>query len=148
LLNYLHAKFLRKVPWEAQADLLLSELYRPIGYEMYAMEPALREYLLAEMEKTESAAKMQEVAHLILSYVRHLWHTHSLASASELQAQRWGAMAYITNERENVIQEMAKSFQSSINNNDQAEISWLLRLTKTFEPQLKKSQNYPTIYAQ
>ena len=50
LLNYLRNQFLReeKVPWVAEVDLLLSDLCRPVGYEQYAMEPAVRAYLMEE----------------------------------------------------------------------------------------------------
>jgi len=151
LLNYLHNRFLRgRVLWEAQADLLLSDLCEQVGYEMYAMEPAVRDYLLGEMERSAEAKNMQEAAYLLLSYVQRLWNSSSFASASELEAQHWGAMAYIEDERNHVIQAMEKRFQSSIANDDKAEMSWLSRLTATFEPQLEKSQNYQIIlnYAQ
>lgn len=36
LLNYLRTHFLRgQTPWVAEADLLLSDLCRPVGYEQY-----------------------------------------------------------------------------------------------------------------
>ncbi len=89
LLNYLHGRFLRgRVPWEAQADLLLSDLCEQVGYEMYAMEPAVRDYLLGEMEQSAEAKNMQEAAYLLLSYVQRLLGSDSFISASELRAQR------------------------------------------------------------
>jgi hypothetical protein len=154
LLNYLHTKFLRgRVPWVAQADLLLSELCDPTGYEMYTMEPALRDYLLQEMKQTEDAAKMQEVARFLLSYVYHLWHTGSFVSTRDLQAQRWAAMAFIDDERENVVHEIATSFLENIKANEkkqqanQAEMIRLSRITQMLAPQL---QEHPHIleYAQ
>jgi formylglycine-generating enzyme required for sulfatase activity len=151
LLNYLHAKFLHgRVPWEAQADLLLSDLCEQVGYEMYAMEPALRDYLLNEIENSDDADNMQEVAYLLLSYVQQSWHTNSVLSHSNLHAQRWAAMAYIADRRDHAIQEMATAFKTSIYQNDQAQMTWLSRLTEAFKPQLEKSKHYPKIveYAQ
>jgi len=145
LLNYLHAKFLREVPCEAQADLLLSDLCERVGYEMYAMAPALRNYLLREMENSQEADKMEEVAYLLLSYVHQSWRGDSVLSDSELQTQRWGAMAYIADERDQAIEEMDEAFDSSIQHNDKVQMLWLSRLNKTFKPQLEKSKNYPKI---
>ncbi len=44
LVNYIRVQFLlrEEVPWIAEADLLLSQLCRPVGYELYAMTPAVR----------------------------------------------------------------------------------------------------------
>ena len=47
LLNFLRVQFLRgEVPWMAEVDLLLSDLCRQVGYELYAMDTAVRAYLL------------------------------------------------------------------------------------------------------
>ena len=48
LVNYLRVQFLKSegVPWIAEADLLLSDLCRPVGYELYVMDEAVRAYLL------------------------------------------------------------------------------------------------------
>ena len=64
LLNYLRNQFLRGegVPWVAEADLLLSDLCRPVGYEQYAMDTAVRAYLLEEMEQVLGRARVEAVA--------------------------------------------------------------------------------------
>ncbi len=48
LVNYLRVQFLRseEIPWIAEADLLLSDLCRPVGYELYVMDKAVRVYLI------------------------------------------------------------------------------------------------------
>ncbi len=51
-------------------------------------------------------------------------------------------MAYVEDERNNVVEEMLERFRASENSGDESEMAWLSRLTATFEPQLKKSENY------
>ncbi|MGK7892732.1 MAG: formylglycine-generating enzyme family protein, partial [Xenococcus sp. (in: cyanobacteria)] len=55
LVNYLRVQFLKSegVPWIAEADLLLSDLCRPVGYELYEMDEAVRAYLLKNLEQNE-----------------------------------------------------------------------------------------------
>ena len=73
LLNYLRNHFLRgQTPWEAEADLLLSELCRPVGYEQFAMAPEVRAWLIGEMREQLGEAPMREVARLLIRYVRQL----------------------------------------------------------------------------
>jgi len=125
LLNYLRNHFLRDkvpwvtekelfVPWVAEADLLLSELCRPVGYEQFAMAPDVRAYLLDEMREQLGEAKMQEVARLLIRYVHQLSRTSASFSQEELKAERWSAMVYLKERREEAVQEIAESFRDRI----------------------------------
>lgn len=53
---------LRDVPWVAEVDLLLSDLGKQVGYELYAMDTAVRAYALSEMKKELGIERMQLVA--------------------------------------------------------------------------------------
>jgi hypothetical protein len=92
LLNFLRVQFLRgKVHWVAEVDLLLSDLCRQVGYELYAMDTAVRDYLLEDMSRQlpEAEQQMQEVAKALISYIKYLAQTNPYVSPKELQAQQW-----------------------------------------------------------
>ena len=81
LVNYLRMEFLRSagVPWIAEADLLLSNLCRQVGYELYVMDKGVRAYLLKNLEQDPrfGQKRIKEIARLLLSYVKYLYKTNS-----------------------------------------------------------------------
>ncbi|MEQ8963336.1 MAG: formylglycine-generating enzyme family protein [Coleofasciculus sp. C2-GNP5-27] len=147
LLNYLRNQFLRgQVPWLAEVDLLLSDLCSPVGYELYAMDTAVRAYLLEEMHNDAalSSQRMQEVARLLLGYVRHLAQTNPFISKLELEAQQWAAMVYLDNQRENAVRQIVQAFQESRaigGSRWQTEMARLSRITQELAPQLRAYPN-------
>lgn len=161
LLNYLRNQFLRgQVPWVAEVDLLLSDLCSPAGNELYAMDPAVRAYLLSEMRQHSELGptRMAQVAHLLIHYVQHLARTDPFLGKHELQAQQWAAMVYLDDKRETAVKEITEAFrncslaetasvQMSSSLIDQAEMLRLSRLTQTLAPGLEA---YPELveYAQ
>jgi formylglycine-generating enzyme required for sulfatase activity len=150
LVHYLRAEFLRdEVPWEAEADLLLSDLCSQVGYELYAMDTDMRAYLLEQMQQDERIApeRMQQVAQLLMSYVNYLREIHPEQRQRELQAQRWAAMAYLGEERSRqMVDEIIAEFESSGNegnsNTVKAELARLVRITQELTVQLT---NYPEL---
>jgi hypothetical protein len=63
LLSFLRTKFLQgKVPWIAEADLLLSDLCRPVGFEQYALDPSVRAYLLRDVHTQLGTQQTTDVA--------------------------------------------------------------------------------------
>ena len=151
LLNYLRNQFLRgEVPWVAEVDLLLSDLCSQVGYELYAMDIAVRAHLLEEMKQELGEQRMQEVARLLISYVRHLAQTNPFIGRQELQAQQWAAMVYLDDQREKAVREISEAFQgcmvsrgngfsSSLVN--KAEMARLSRITQELSPQLSAYPN-------
>ncbi|NEO36565.1 MAG: formylglycine-generating enzyme family protein [Moorea sp. SIOASIH] len=147
LVNYIRVQFLlnEEVPWIAEADLLLSELCRPVGYELYAMTPAVRSHLLAQFETPEFQHKfgtnrLKSVAQLLMDYVTYLMGTHPASRQREFQAQQWAAMVYLDQHRTQAEQEIAKALQGLVNRgkNGQAELARLQRLIQEFRPQLSQ----------
>ena len=138
LLNFLRVQILRgEVHWVAEVDLLLSDLCRQIGYELYAMDTAVRAYLLEEMKREFGDERMKEVARLLISYVKHIYQNNSYISPKELQAQQWAAMVYI--EPETAAREIAQDFQSTAIGRsliNRAEIARLAKITQELAPQL------------
>ena len=112
LLNYLRNHFLRgQVPWIAEADLLLSELCEPVGYEQYTMESSVRACLLADMERQLGAEPLRHVARLLITHVNQLLQQPSTYSEQALRAERWSAMAYLSEQRDAVASEVATCFR-------------------------------------
>ncbi len=151
LLNYLRNQFLRgQVPWVAEVDLLLSDLCSQVGYELYAMDTAVRAYLLEEMKQELGEQRMQEVARLLISYVRHQAQTNPFIGQQELQAQQWAAMVYLDDQREKAVREISEAFQGCMTPRgngfspslvNKAEMARLSRITQELSPQLSAYSN-------
>ncbi|MFX0196433.1 MAG: CHAT domain-containing protein [Candidatus Hodarchaeota archaeon] len=141
LLNYLRNKFLRgEVPWVAEVDLLLSDLCSQVGYELYAMDTAVRAYLIDEMFKEEwGPERMHEVSRLLIQYLHHLSRTNPFIGEHELQAQQWAAMVYLEDQRENVVRQIAKTFQNCLTSSSATfDAVSLSRVVQALAPQLKE----------
>jgi hypothetical protein len=147
LVNYIRVQFLlnEEIPWIAEADLLLSELCRPVGYELYAMSPAVRANLLAKFKEPEfqekfGANRLKSLAQLLMDYVTYLMRTHPSTRQSELQAQRWAAMVYLDEHRTRAEEQISTALQALVNRgkNGQAELARLQRLIEEFRPQLSQ----------
>lgn len=126
LVNYLRNQFLREhnIPWVAEVDLLLSELCQPVGYETYAMDTAVRVYLLNDMKADPVLRpKMQEAARLLIHYVKQLAHTNPFAGMHEFEAQQWAAMVYLDDKRDQAVKEIAKSYQVVLHDSDRSDVS-------------------------
>ncbi len=121
LVNYLRNQFLREdnVPWVAEVDLLLSDLCKEVGYELYTMDTAVRAYALSKMRLEVGVEKMQDVARLLINYVQQLSRANPFIGKHELQAQQWAAMAYLDDKREDVAREIAESFRNSVSITDE-----------------------------
>jgi len=103
LVNYLRVHFFSDcghASWISEADLLLSDLCRPIGYEQFAMDQDVRAVLIAELAAVpDGVPRMREAARLLLRYCRHLGRGGAGLSPAELQAEQWSAMAYLEDQR-------------------------------------------------
>lgn len=148
LLNYLRNTFLRgEVPWVAEVDLLLSDICQPVGYELYAMDTEVRAYMLTEMRIQLGVERMQDVARLLIHYVRHQAQTNPLVADHQLQSQQWAAMVYLDEHRDQVVREIAEAFRNSAEGTtidaavyspvvDRTEFARLSLLTQTLAPEL------------
>ncbi len=110
LLNYIRTEFLlNQVDWVAEADLLLSDLCQEIGYEQYAMRLDVRAHLATEMKTKLGEPRMEEIARRLLTWVNHLAKFDPRIRPHDLQAQQWGAMVYLKEQREQAVREMASA---------------------------------------
>jgi formylglycine-generating enzyme required for sulfatase activity len=153
LVHYLRINFLlgldQQVPWEAEADLLLSDLCSQVGYELYAMDTDVRAYLLQVMKQDDRipADQMFAVARVLISYVDYLSRVNPGQRQQELQAQRWAAMTYLGDaECDRVVAEIIKAFVDSGDrgggNDIKAEFA---RLAQIIEKLIEKLRNYPDL---
>jgi formylglycine-generating enzyme required for sulfatase activity len=146
LVHYLRTEFLLDtVPWDAEADLLLSDLCSQVGYELYVMDTAVRSYLLAEMKQDPQipADRMQAVARVLISYVTYLSQINPGQRQREIQAQRWAAMGYLGAEScQQMAQEIAEQFfvggGQGNNTAMKAEFARLAKITQELEGQLQQ----------
>ncbi|NJL65199.1 MAG: hypothetical protein HC903_29700, partial [Methylacidiphilales bacterium] len=151
LVNYLRVEFLRdeNVSWVAEVDLLLSDLCRQVGYELYAMDTAVRAYLLGQMQEELGIEQMQLVAKGLISYVKYLAQNNPYISPKELQTQQWAAMVYLDEQREKAISEITQAFQDTVAVNtaiatglvNRAEMARLAKITQELAPQLSAYEN-------
>ncbi len=148
LVNFLRVQFLQGiVPWVAEVDLLLSDLCKQVGYELYAMDTAVRAYLLEEMKRKLGEGRMQEVARLLISYVKYLYQNNPYINPKELQAQQWAAMVYLEEPRQQTVREIAEAFQvfgTSATGQElinKADLARLAGITQELAPQLSAYQD-------
>ncbi|UBF27480.1 formylglycine-generating enzyme family protein [Kovacikia minuta CCNUW1] len=146
LLNYLRNQFLREenVPWIAEVDLLLSDLCRPVGFEQYAMDAAVKAYLLNEMEQVLGQDRLEAVARLIVRYIRQLANNPYI-DQRELETQQWAAMVYIENQRSEAVRQISRAYQEcatateaagNLSPASRAEMARLARITQELAPRL------------
>ncbi|ASC72731.1 hypothetical protein XM38_036890 [Halomicronema hongdechloris C2206] len=151
LVHYLRIQCLRAdhVPWEAEVDLLLSDLCRQVGYELYTMDTQVRAYLLAEIKDDPVwQHRLQEVAQVLISYVSYLSRVDPQRRPRELEAQRLAAMTYLGDEHcQAAVQDIGHRFQhladqaraeGASDQSIRAELAYLSRITQELAPQLTR----------
>jgi formylglycine-generating enzyme required for sulfatase activity len=149
LVNYLRIEFLRneRVPWIAEADLLLSDLCKQVGYELYVMDKDVRAYLLKILagDSRFGEKRIREICRLLLSYIKYLEKTNSFIEKKDLQYQRWGAMLYL--DTEETVRQIAKSISECLH---PGELARLLKITEDFKEKISSSGEFQVFldYAQ
>lgn len=85
------------IPWVAVANLLLSSLFKEVGYELYEMDDAVRSKLLDRLQEDESLGQKRiiELSHFLSEYVRQQLYSDDPDIQDFARAQRWAALAYI-----------------------------------------------------
>jgi formylglycine-generating enzyme required for sulfatase activity len=147
LVHYLRVEFLLdEVPWEAEADLLLSDLCSQVGYELYAIETEVRAYLLEEMKEDKYKDLMPEgrsaaVAKVLMSYVDELKRLNPERRQKEIQAQRWAALGFMGEAGcQKMVEQMLAQFVASGASGDRstirAEFARLAQITEEMAAQL------------
>ncbi|NEP46136.1 MAG: hypothetical protein F6K35_45850, partial [Okeania sp. SIO2H7] len=84
------------IPWVAVANILLSSLFKEVGYELYEMEDTVRSKLLEQLKEERNLGQKRiiELSHFLNEYVRQQLYSDDPDIQDFARAQRWAALAY------------------------------------------------------
>ena len=147
LLYQIWLRFVPQAPWTAVARVLLSRLCREVGYELYEMDIAVRNLLLAELKDNEEfnqdKPRLEELADFLTGYVTQQFvgdnpHTKNLA-----QGQYWTALAYT--QPEQLSHELLEAINLRLQQKNWKELFRLSSLVETFAEPLKDLEFSPLL---
>jgi len=117
------------VPWIAISDLILSSLCEDVGYELYEMQPAVRQALLDKLTQDSrfTTQRQREVASFLLEYVRHDLNSPDNYHRDFAESQSWAALAYRDSQAS--VQKLAAAFDRAYRENP-ADLMRLAYLTE------------------
>ncbi|WP_414543844.1 SUMF1/EgtB/PvdO family nonheme iron enzyme [Nostoc sp. CCY0012] len=148
LLYCLRENFVPDVPWYAVADVLLSGLCQPAGYDLYEMEGKTRDALLRGLCEKFGEQRLKELADFMSQYINSRLQLEDNDRALVFGKEPdWTALAYLSSDKEEVINEIKQKLQKLIASTDAKErIRWAalvesyadLLSEKGFEPLLLK----------
>ena len=84
------------IPWIAVADLMLSNLCKEVGNELYEMDQAVRDDLLNQLQNDSRfrLERLQALADFVMAYVEQQLDSPDLDVRDLAQGQQWRALAY------------------------------------------------------
>ncbi len=108
LVNLIRINFLsnQDVPWVAEADFLLSSLCRPMGEDLYEVEPSIREVLMVELERTVGLHISFDIARCLQVYTKK-----QNLKTEAFKILSWVAQAYLEPDR--VVGKITQSLKAS-----------------------------------
>jgi CHAT domain-containing protein len=132
LLYQIWARFVDYAPWTAVAHLLLSQLCREVGHELYEMTTSVRNVLLMELreDKRFGRQRIEELADFLTGYVIQQLEGDNPNEQDLAQAQQWTALAYLNPGK--ATRELAEALQSSLKRQNITEAFRLASLIETF----------------
>ena len=143
LVGYLRSQFLPLLPWVAEADLLLSDLCREVGYERYVMDSEVQAELLRRLER-EEPEQVEIIAKVLVGYVQHLARTNSYVTQRQRKHQQWAAMLCVAELRDEAVGQMGDEFahwgeavaEPGSFGAGKAELAWLAGIVQELAPRL------------
>lgn len=123
------------IPWVAVADLLLSSLCEEVGFELYEMDVAVRDRLLAGLREDRrfGEGRIQELSDFAIAYVGRQLRSDDPDVRDFAEAQRWTALAYVRPD------EAARELREALNRaylQDKMELVRLASVVETFAESL------------
>jgi hypothetical protein len=91
LLYQIWANFVPETPWISVSHILLSRLCRSVGYELYEMDIAVRNQLLAELKEQYGQKRFNDLAEFLQDYVVQQLTDDDPNTQELAQAQEWTA---------------------------------------------------------
>ena len=126
LLYCLRENFMPDCPWYAVADVLLSGLCQPIGYDLYEMEGKTRDKLLRHLCDEFGEQRLKDLANFMSQYITsrlQLQGNHRALVFGE--RPQWTALAYLSPDAEEAINAIKEELQWLIASTDGKErIRW------------------------
>lgn len=133
------------IPWIAVADLLLSDLCREVGFELYEMLPAVRAALLQRLEEDPrfqpvtpgEPSRTEQLALFLQDYANNLLQRarpEDVGLRQLARSQRWAALAYL--DPAAAAARLVEAFQAALVPDDRAELLHLAELTNSFAARL------------
>ncbi|MBO3457298.1 formylglycine-generating enzyme family protein [Aetokthonos hydrillicola Thurmond2011] len=97
LLYCLRENFVQECPWYTVADVLLSGLCEPAGYDLYEMEGKTRDRLLRRLCDQFGEQRLKDLANFISQYIRHRLQNDKNDRAFVFgDRPQWTALAYLS----------------------------------------------------
>jgi len=124
LLYCLRENFVPEVPWYTVADVLLSGLCQPAGYDLYEMEWKTKNRLLQELCKKFGEQRLKELANFMSAYIYNRFKDNNRALVLG-ERPHWTALAYMSQQGEEVITAIKQELQRLTTSTDAKErIRW------------------------
>ncbi|QFS51273.1 formylglycine-generating enzyme family protein [Nostoc sphaeroides CCNUC1] len=146
LLYCLRENFVPDVPWYAVADVLLSGLCQPVGYDLYEMEGKTRDGLLRSLCNQFGEQRLKELANFMSQYIASRLQFENNDRALVFgQRPEWTALAYLSSDQQEVINIIKQELQRlTVATDTKERIRWAalvesyadLLSSKGFEPLL------------
>lgn len=134
MLHLIRINFVPEAPWIAEADVLLSPLFREVGGELYEMPPDTRELLLDELTSDPEFGRprLKEVAGFVHEYSMRALRVGGASALPEMrdfyEAQQWVALAHISPDE--AAQSLASALKENLQAQSQAGVLRVARLTQ------------------
>ncbi|AFY52641.1 hypothetical protein Riv7116_0026 [Rivularia sp. PCC 7116] len=147
LLYCLRENFVRDCPWYAVADVLLSGLCQPVGYDLYEMEGKTRNRLLSRLCIEFGEERLKELANFMSQYIANRLQKDNDRVLVLGERPNWTALAYLSGDGTEAVNAIKEELQRLTASADaQQRIKWAalvenyadLLSEKGFEPLLLK----------
>jgi hypothetical protein len=85
------------IPWEAAANLLLSNLCKEVRHKLYEMDGVIRQELLQQLsfDLKFGRAQIERLANFLLDYIQSQLHSDDPDLRDFAESQEWVALAYV-----------------------------------------------------
>lgn len=129
-----------EIPWIAVADLMLSNLCKEVGHELYEMDGTVRDELLHQLQQDDrfGLERVRELADFVMAYVERDLEHPDLDTRAIAETQRWRAVAYL--QPTETAREIA-TYLSQLNFKDKSEWIRMASLLKTLSQPLAEFQS-------
>ncbi|MEO0971113.1 MAG: formylglycine-generating enzyme family protein, partial [Cyanobacteria bacterium J06639_18] len=104
LLYCLRENFVQYCPWYVVADVLLSGLCQPAGYDLYEIDPKTRDCLLRKLCDEFEGQRLNELADFMSQYINSRLNSNGSDRALVFgHRPQWTALAYLKPEQKDLI---------------------------------------------